>query len=490
MVAPVIGLGRLVLPKALKYAGKAYNAYFYGTTAKQLSEGNTENLEALATGNLVKAKPLVLKAKRYIVTDGSVLDSGKKAVSFKPMRAAVKDKDSQVVFDKQGNVKKTANTERFKYSAGGPKIGGRSVKTVEKNIGGKKVGSINPRTGKQQYSYEGGKTFTIHYDKEGKLASYVKPSAPGSKLGNIKLSGGMLPKYKKEYDALTNKVDVKPRTTTYTTPVPKEEKHLKTEYKQVISTVKSDIEGARVKGDPINTVVYPSGNLGASKIAGLYKKIDPKIRVTSVSKKLTDSRGRPTWAAKVENKSDTFVKPYYSTMDKNYRDAKQTWGDETITGFEKAKRIYKMKVDAAQTNRTMISEAKKGTSIKFDPTGQEHKVMLFTDMRKPKSNITIGASSVARSDINYLNEKIPGKPLKTQLAPISYYRNKLPTHDLSLTKVKIKNKVKGYKLTNPKDILLASNKVKGKNKGARKLFPHTELDIFKDLGKKPPKKPK
>ena len=52
------------------------------------------------------------------------------------------------------------------------------------------------------------------------------------------------------------------------------------------------------------------------------------------------------------------------------------------------------------------------------------------------------------------------------------------------------NKVKGYKLTDPKDILLASNKIKGKNEGARKLFPHTELDIFKDLGKKPPKKPK
>lgn len=470
MVAPVIGLGRLVLPKALKYAGKAYNAYFYGTTAKQLSEGNTENLEALAMGNVTKAKPLVLKAKRYIVTDGSVLDSGKKAVSFKPMRAAVKDKDSQVVFDKQGNVKKTANTERFKYSTAGMKTGGRGVRFENKDVGGK--------------------SFTIHYDKEGKLASYIKPSAPGSKLGNIKLSGGMLPKYKKEYDALTNKVDVKPKTTTYTTPVAKTSKHLNTEYKQVISTVKSDIEGARVKGDPINTVVYPSGNLGASKIAGLYKKIDPKIRVTSIDKKLTDSRGRPTWASKVENKGDTFVKPYYNTMDKNYRDAQQTWGEESITGFEKAKRIYKMKVDAAQTNRTMISEAKKGTSTKFDPTGQEHKVMLFTDMRKPKSNITIGASSVARSDINYLNEKIPGKPLKTQLAPISYYRNKLPTDDLSLTKVKIKNKVKGYKLTDPKDILLASNKIKGKNKGARKLFPHTELDIFKDLGKKPPKKPK
>jgi hypothetical protein len=459
MVAPVIPLalqaGRVILPKALKYAGKAYNAYYYGSAVKSATEGDFQPLTDVAQFGLLSKGPKLLKSRDTIITDGGILN--KKAPAFKPVRypkasGIEKIKDTNVAFDRQGSskigqstVKKPANEERFKYSTAGRGTGGKSVKTVDKNIGGKKVGSINPRTGKQQYSYEGGKTFTIHYDKEGKLASYIVPSAPGSKLGNIRLSGGMLPKYRTQYDALTNKVTSKPEMATGSQPVKKTTDMYNKEVEQVRKKVASRIEDMKVKGDPITEVAYGAGDKAGKLIATEYKRQSPNVKVMSVMPQMVNKKGKQTWSSRVTG---------YNQF-KNIKD------------LDKSPAVIK-----AATNRQLISKAKQ--DIIKNP-GAEQNIILYTSGQKSNKNF-LTSTAMSKSDINYINKnnKI-GRPVGYQLSEISGFRG-VPPVDINLTKTTLKHKVKGGKLTDPKDILLANNKIKGPSKGARDIF------------KKPPKK--
>ena len=435
MVAPVIGLGRLVLPKALKYAGKAYNAYYYGSAVKSATEGDFQPLTDVAQFGLLSKGPKLLKSRDTIITDGGILN--KKAPAFKPVRypkktGIEKTKDTDVAFDRQGSskigpstVKKPANEERFKYSTAGRSTGGKGVRFEEKNVGGK--------------------TFTIHYDKEGKLASFLKPSAPGSKLGNIRLSGGMLPKYRTQYDALTNKVTSKPEMQTGSQAVKKTTAMYDKEVDLVKKKVASRIEDMKVKGDPITEVAYGAGDKAGKIIATEYKKQLPNVKVMSIMPQMVNKKGKQTWSSRVTG---------YNQF-KNIKD------------LDKSPAVIK-----AATNRQLISKAKQ--DIIKNPDAEQN-IILYTSGQKSNKNF-LTSTAMSKSDINYINtnNKI-GRPLGYQSSEISGFRG-VPPVDINLTKVTLKPKVKGYKLTDPKDILLSNNKIKGPSKGARDIF------------KKPPKK--
>lgn len=434
MVAPVIGLGRLVLPKALKYAGKAYNAYYYGSAVKSATEGDFQPLTDVAQFGLLSKGPKLLKSRDTIITDGGILNP--KAPAFKPVRYPKKTgiekvKDTSVAFDRQGSskigqstVKKPANEERFKYSTAGRGKGGKGVTFQDKNVDGK--------------------TFTIHYDKEGKLASYLKPSAPGSKIGNIKLSGGMLPKYRTQYDALTNKVTSKPEMQTGSQAVKKTTDMYNKEVEQVRKKVTSRIEEMKVKGDPITEVAYGAGDKAGKLIATEYKKQIPNVKLMSVMPQMVNKKGKETWASRVTG---------YNQF-KNIKD------------LDKSPAVIK-----AATNRQLISKAKQ--DIIKNPDAEQN-IILYTSGQKSNKNF-LTSTAMSKSDINYINKnnKI-GRPIGYQSSEISGFRGVAPV-DMNLIKTTLKPKVKGGKLTGV-DLLLANNKIKGPSKGARNIF------------KKPPKK--
>jgi len=434
MVAPVIGLGRLVLPKALKYAGKAYNAYYYGSAVKSATEGDFQPLTDVAQFGLLSKGPKLLKSRDTIITDGGILNP--KAPAFKPVRypkktGIEKTKDTSVAFDRQGSskigqstVKKPANEERFKYSTAGRGKGGRGVKFEEKNVGGK--------------------TFTIHYDKEGKLASFLRPSAPGSKLDRIKLSGGMLPRHRTQYDALTNKVTSKPEMATGSQAVKKTTAMYDKEVDLVKKKVASRIEEMKVKGDPITEVAYGAGDKAGKMIATEYKKQLPNVKVMSVMPQMVNKKGKETWSSRVTG---------YNQF-KNIKD------------LDKSPAVIK-----AATNRQLISKAKQ--DIIKNP-GAEQNIILYQSGQKSNKNY-LTSTAMSKADINFINKnnKI-GRPLGFQLTEISGFRG-VPPVDVNLIKRTIKPKVKGAKLTGV-DLLLANNKIKGPSKGARDIF------------KKPPKK--
>ena len=57
MVAPLIPLGiqagKVLIPKALKYAGKAYSAYYYGTAVQSAIKGDYQPLTDAASFKLL-----------------------------------------------------------------------------------------------------------------------------------------------------------------------------------------------------------------------------------------------------------------------------------------------------------------------------------------------------------------------------------------------------------------------------------------------------
>jgi len=439
MVAPLIPLaiqaGRVILPKALKYAGKAYNAYYYGSAVKSAVEGDYQPLTDVAQFGLLKKGPKLLKSRDTIITDGGILN--KKAPSFKPVSYPKKTgiekiKDTDVAHDRQGSskigpstVKKPANEERFKYSTAGRGKGGKGVTFQDKDVDGK--------------------TFTIHYDKEGKLASYIKPTAPGSKLGNIKLSGGMLPNYKSQYDALTNKVTMKPEMATGSQAVKKTTADLTTEISQVKKKVASRIMEMKVKGDPLTEVAYGAGDKAGKIIATEYKRQLPNIKVMSIMPQFVTKKGKPTWSSQV-------------------------------TGYNQFGNIKDLKnspaVIKAATNRQMISKAKQ--DIIKNPDAQQTIVRFESGQKSNKNFLT--STAMSKSDVNYINanNKI-GRPIVMQGVVISGYRG-IPPVNINVRKDTIQSAIKGGKLTDPKDISIFNKEIRGPNKGARDIF------------KKPPKK--
>ena len=118
MVAPLIPLGiqagRILIPKALKYAGKAYSAYYYGTAVQSAIKGDYQPLTDAASFKLLNKAPKLLMADVGVIVSKGLGRAGKGPVKIKyPKKQTV---DSSTVFDRAGARKIKPNEAVFKYS--------------------------------------------------------------------------------------------------------------------------------------------------------------------------------------------------------------------------------------------------------------------------------------------------------------------------------------------------------------------------------------
>ena len=83
---------------ALKGAIKAHSAYYYGTLAKEVSEGKTEGLEshAMFTG-MGKIKPITTKLKRVLIADRKTGGLKRREVPKKTTKHLVLDQNQKYV---------------------------------------------------------------------------------------------------------------------------------------------------------------------------------------------------------------------------------------------------------------------------------------------------------------------------------------------------------------------------------------------------------
>tara|TARA_A100001201_G_scaffold26739_3_gene29546 strand:- start:2338 stop:3639 length:1302 start_codon:yes stop_codon:yes gene_type:complete len=151
MVAPLIlATGRVVIPKALKYANKLYSAYYTGQAVKEAKQGDYTSLTGIASSALLpKVKPIGQKLTNVIITSKGMGMDPVAITKHGIFRRKVADK---IAYSKRSKNLGAKNTEDFTYNISTRKTrfkgfvaqtGGKGTKTVKARI-------MNPQTGKRE----------------------------------------------------------------------------------------------------------------------------------------------------------------------------------------------------------------------------------------------------------------------------------------------------------------------------------------------------
>lgn len=459
MVAPLIPLGiqagRVLLPKALKYAGKAYSAYYYGSAAKSAAQGDFQPLTDAASFKLLNKAPKLLKADVGVIVSKGLGRTGKGPVKVKYPKG--KPADSSTVFDRAGKRKIKPNEETFKYSAG-----------KRKQV----IGYVKRKDG-------------VYTDRKGNIATHA-PNTMGSgssikmfqldPSGRIK-KGGTHTRYLgkdyqnkvKDYSAISDK----PKADLGVKYMEKRYTDVRSEQQSLNKIASKTVDKLKKLGDKNNRLLVTKGDIDSIGMA---------VRI----KRMADRQGVNTTI--VKNPISVKAGKSIATKDKGRYKIEQFNRESAADHGSKFNPVRAEQMDMIRKRSTVGAVFKSKARNRFIVPVRDvvrDKVIKTVDQDGLSDEMLLKTpASAVKSYFKYLtgrlNKNISGPAFGRKGKYYVVGNRTIDKLDSSIIKT-TPNKLKRFGKKVESDAIKSVGKGTRINKQAYKKYPHTELDIGKDF---------
>ena len=483
MVAPLIPLGiqagRILIPKALEYAGKAYSAYYYGTAVQSAIKGDYQPLTDAASFKLLNKAPKLLMADVGVIVSKGLGRAGKGPIKIKYPKLQKADKN--VIADRAGSNplstrKSKPNEEVFKYST-------KKRKQV--------IGYVVNKDG-------------VYTDRAGNIATHGKNmQGQGSNIklfeldssGRIKTGGTHIRHEGKDYQNTVKNYKAgayKPKVHPVISTSKKSPQDVQSENLELNLIAQSTVTKLKKLGDKNNRLIVTKGDKSSIHMAGRIKGLADQqgVNTTIVAKPFTikaykslSGKRNNSKEYKIEqfNRASSADKAPTRAMAKHSnkptRDRlEKKYQDDVAKGLEG-------RFDNVKAERKDMVLKRSTVENVFNSKARNRFIVPIRDIVrdvKTKDGMLIKTpASATKSYFNYLEKRL-GKNIS---GPAFGDKNKhyvvgsrtIDKLDSTIYKT-YPNKVKRFSKTVEKDAMDSVGKGTRKHSGASKKYPNKYLD--------------
>tara|TARA_R110000744_G_scaffold360238_4_gene467717 strand:- start:85 stop:1572 length:1488 start_codon:yes stop_codon:yes gene_type:complete len=448
MVAPLIPLGiqagRILIPKALEYAGKAYSAYYYGTAVQSAIKGDYQPLTDAASFKLLNKAPKLLMADVGVIVSKGLGRAGKGPVKIKyPKKQTV---DSSTVFDRAGARKIKPNEAVFKYST-------KKRKQV--------IGHVVNKDG-------------VYTDRAGNIATHGKNmQGQGSNIklfeldssGRIKTGGTHIRHEGKDYQNTVKNYKAgayKPKVHPVISTSKKSPQDVQSENLELNLIAQSTVTKLKKLGDKNNRLIVTKGDKSSIHMAGRIKGLADQQGVnTTIVKNPISVKAGKSLSGKRNNSKEYKIEQFN-------RESSADHGS-------KFNPVRVEQMDMIRKRSTVGAVFKSKARNRFIVPVRD----IVRDVKTKDGMLIKTPASATKSYFNYLEKRL-GKNIS---GPAFGDKNKhyvvgsrtIDKLDSTIYKT-YPNKVKRFSKTVEKDAMDSVGKGTRKHSGASKKYPNKYLD--------------